>query len=124
MTVSVLITSFGPFGPFRENPSQLIMEELQRAIPREEQLSIQWAILPVSYREVDAFVQDTAQQPPDWAFHLGVAGGSRIIRLETLAQNLAKGADIHAHDPGGEPITLQGEDLGTTIPQAPLEAFQ
>lgn len=122
MPATVLITSFGPFGSFEQNPSQRVMEHLREQNPFEGLLDLQWEVLPVSYQAVDDFMERLS--PPDWAFHLGVATGSGRMRLELRGQNWVSGRDVDGADPSGQRIDEDAEDRNTRIPLSTLKEFQ
>lgn len=73
----ILVTGFGPFGEFGENPSQTLAE--RSGLPFE--------VLEVSFRAVDAFVDRIAAEPPDRLLLMGVAGGAARLRIEWVARN-------------------------------------
>ena len=82
----ITVTAFGPFGSFKVNPSEV----LGRALVGEKLV-----VLPVSFQAVDDFL---AKLPAGTTklLMLGVAAGSKHLRLERTATNLiGSSCDIH-----------------------------
>jgi pyrrolidone-carboxylate peptidase len=73
-----LITGFGPFGSFDENPSGLLAERSGRPFER----------LEVSFEAVDCFLAALSAAPPDRLLLMGVAAGADRFRIETQGRNV------------------------------------
>ncbi|MCC7494810.1 MAG: hypothetical protein IT204_20815 [Fimbriimonadaceae bacterium] len=84
----VLLTGFGPFGPHRQNPTEVLARELdgQRVAGRR----VVGLVLPVVYGEDTALVEEAlATWQPAAVLALGLAAGSPDLRVERLAVNLS-----------------------------------
>lgn len=77
MSRQILITGFGPFLSFGENPSQWLAE--RSGMPHR--------ILEVSFRGVEEFIESGETTDYTALLHLGVAGGAERFRFETVARN-------------------------------------
>lgn len=120
----VLVTSFGPFGPYEKNPSQQVMEALCAKMPPSLQSLTTFENLPVSFAKVTARMRKWEGNLPHVLLHLGVAGSEKKLRLETLARNLAEGMDVDNCNPNAKPILDGGADLETSWPLMKLIRFQ
>lgn len=77
----LLVTAFGPFGPYKKNPSELLAREV---------LGSKALVSPVSYAAVDEFTSC----PPtgiDRVLMLGVGGKTDRLRVERIARNFVGG---------------------------------
>jgi pyroglutamyl-peptidase len=75
----LLVTGFGPFLDVDENPSATLAQHC----------GLPFAILPVSYRAVDAWMDELDAASFDALLMIGVAAKSEKLRLETVARNEA-----------------------------------
>lgn len=95
MPLDILVTGFGPFGGFGENPSQALAERC----------GLPYEVLEVSFRAVDAFVDRIAAEPPDRLLLMGVAGRAARLRIEWVAQNrVGTHPDVRGEVYGPSPI--------------------
>lgn len=79
------VTGYTAFGRFGVNPSALLAAELGHP----------FTLLPVTFDAVAEFLERREAQEADALLHLGVAGNSRIMRLEKRAVNWrGKHADV------------------------------
>lgn len=88
---NILITGFGPFAHFEINPSQLLVEQIAKALP-----VIDHIILPVSYdRCFDPVAKQLNQKEYDLIVSFGVASTKAHFSVEQMAYNLmdSKSAD-------------------------------
>ena len=53
--MKILITSFGPFSGFEENPSNHVMNLLKEKVSGKSNCNISWQTMDVSYSYVDQF---------------------------------------------------------------------
>ncbi len=130
MPREILVTGFGPFGAFGENPSQALAERC----------GLPFEVLEVAFRAADAFVDRLAADPPERLLLMGVAGGASRMRIEWVAQNRVGAhpdvrgevygpgpidptrppnlaATLWAHEPFGQPCDLwePSVDAGTYL---------
>jgi pyroglutamyl-peptidase len=75
--MKLLVTGFGPFGDFAENPSSVLAAT--SGSPFE--------VLEVSFRAVDAFLDQVSGDAPESLLCIGVAAKAEKIRFETVAHN-------------------------------------
>lgn len=101
----VFVTGFGPFGSVKENPSGALARSSGRP----------FAELPVTFEAVDDFLSKFDPSSFSAVLHIGVAAGSRVMRLETTGRNIIGAtADINGNVRGGE-ITPHAPDLKSSI---------
>lgn len=115
MTPRILLTAFTSFGRFSVNPSTLLAQRL--GMPHH--------LLEVAYEAVDGFVNALDGESFDLAVHIGVAGNSSAIRLETTAHNRCDPvADVRGHVPASSLIDPSAPSalLGTLWPPDLLNA--
>lgn len=98
----LLVTAFGPFGPYKRNPSEALAREVfgTRAV-----------ILPVSYAAVDDF---TSCRPSgfDRILMLGVGAKTDRLKLELVARNFVGGqADAYGVSYGPDLIDPDQPDV-------------
>lgn len=73
----LLVTGFGAFGEFDNNPSSLLAPEC----------GCEHCVLEVSFKAVDAFLAGLDPESFDALLMLGVAGKAEAMRVETVARN-------------------------------------
>lgn len=113
-TRRLIVTGFGPFGDFLENPSATLARQLGR--PCE--------VLPVSYTAADQFLKTLDGESFDGLVMLGVAGGSQRLRWETTARNWVGGrADINGERRGPGPIEFNAPQELVSFAAGPHGAF-
>lgn len=82
----ILVTGFEPFGGESLNPSQLLLEKLQRESLLLE--DVQFELLPVSFENAaQVCLQYLREHSYDHVIQLGQAGGRKTICLERVALN-------------------------------------
>jgi pyroglutamyl-peptidase len=119
---TVLLTGFGPFGTFQENPSWQAVQRLDGAVIGHT--TVHTAKLDVVYaKAADQLQQAVDAVRPDAVVLFGVARGD-ALRLETTARNLDTSAE-----PDVEGVVRQGEVIHAghpaTLPsRLPLEKMQ
>ncbi|MFS4461048.1 pyroglutamyl-peptidase I [Bdellovibrio sp. HCB2-146] len=102
----ILVTGFEPFGGESINPSQLLLEKLQR-----ESLfldDVQFELLPVSFEKAAVTcLQLLREHAYDHVIQLGQAGGRKTICLERVALNWveSKLQDEEGFSPDGGTIS-------------------
>lgn len=129
----VLVTGFEPFGDIADNPSELIARALDGN--RIAGARIVGRVLPVSLTRIGSAVRDALRATrPDLVLALGVARGTRAIRIERRAVNRAdfdipdnEGATVTgaALDPAGPPsrtTKLPLKRLARAVRQAHIAA--
>ncbi|EQC47351.1 pyroglutamyl-peptidase I [Bacteriovorax sp. Seq25_V] len=89
--MTILISGFVPFGEWKSNPTERLVEEL-------ESDNINTILLPVSYDRAFKELENTADiLRPDTLIMLGVAGRRKCISLERIAINVID-AEIKDND--------------------------
>jgi pyroglutamyl-peptidase len=112
--VRVLVTGYGPFMSVADNPSGEIAEALAKLkVPG---AIIRTKVLPVTWQEVDAFVDGEVKAwKPDVVIGMGFSAGAHEIK--THAVNYRTGADAAGVEGGDRPITEGGPQFReTTLP--------
>ena len=89
----ILITYFGPFKQFQENPAELVANKLQILFKKDA--TIEFKRLEVTYQSIDQFLETNLNQF-DAIIELGVATKSEIVRLELFGRNFVNGVDNNA----------------------------
>jgi pyroglutamyl-peptidase len=85
----ILLTGFGKFHRYDENPSQLIAHDLNQLNINNHQ--IHSCVLPVSFSNIEEHILDAIKQvKPDIIILLGLSFNRDYISLERRAQNLMK----------------------------------
>jgi pyroglutamyl-peptidase len=122
--MKIMITGFGRFGNHKNNPTKEILRILPKSIYGHELIKVE---LPVIFDECyDYLKQFIDIHQPDAIIMLGLAGGSKTIRLERIAVNLkdAKIADNIGSKPLDEPIIKNGKNAYfSTLPLREMEAI-
>lgn len=115
--MKILVTSFGPFNGFEENPSNKVMNCLREKLYEIDfpGISICWETLEVTYAFVDQFENRILNHSFDLIIHLGVASLDPMMRLEVLARNNASGIDFEGKDPENKFIQAGKNDIQTNI---------
>jgi pyroglutamyl-peptidase len=117
----MLITSFGPFPGYSENPSTIVLELLQSMFSWSNIHEIEWSILDVSFNSVDVFERYLKNEHFDVIIHLGVASNDLQVRFEVVARNERSGKDIDEMVIEKDKIDLNGSDLQTSFDLEILE---
>lgn len=103
-TVNV-ITGFGPFGSLTVNPSTMIARRV------DERVDAAFVALPTSYARSRVALREAVRtHRPDVVLMFGHAAGTRGLRLETVAVNVASSgaADIEGVVMAGHPQEKNG----------------
>ena len=102
----VLITAFGPYGPWEDNSSWKALVELTRDLPANPEVTTR--LYPVDFETVYQRLQKDLRDTYDYALHLGQAPGATCIHLEAFALNVAasNGEKVHPVVENG-PIAFQ-----------------
>jgi pyroglutamyl-peptidase len=122
----VLLTGFGPFPGFTENPSAWLAETLaERATSLGLDCELHAAVLPTEWQAVAAFaprLYETLQ--PRVMIHFGLSERARSLRIERSAYNRALPcADALGKLPASPVILAERPDrLDTPLPAAALTA--
>jgi pyroglutamyl-peptidase len=119
---TILVTGFGPFGPYETNPAWESVRTLDGArvggaTVRVARIDVVWA---TAASQLEDAIRRTA---PDVVLCLGVAPDPRI-RVETLARNRDACPDPDAAGERREPRAIRegGADLPTRLPAGSLVA--
>lgn len=122
--MKILITSFGPFAEFTENPSNLVMHLLQQQLKSLDLNHVfTYETLEVSYHAVDLFERKNKLSIYDFVIHLGVATNDNVLRIEVRARNERAGKDVQGNAPLQNDIIKNMSDLQTNLNQAQLMKF-
>lgn len=114
----VMITGYGPFPGVDKNPSGELARQLDALGVRGADVSYQ--VLPVTHADVDAFVKQMRENPPDVVISMGV---SHTAQVEPRGQNWKSGyEDANGNRAVEGAITPNGADLPTSLPQAEIAA--
>ncbi len=105
----ILVTGFGPFAATDDNPSAVVAELL----------GWPFAVLPVSYEEVDDWHESNLQEPPEVLVHLGYAKRLRITPERVAKNQIGSSPDVHGFCKPG-PISGLGADLVGNLWQVAL----
>jgi len=99
----VLITAFGPYGPWTENSSWLALVELTRHLPATPAITTR--LYPVDFAAVS---ERLAQDLPghDYALHLGQAPGATCVQLEAIGINVGAASIQETEQP--RPLVADG----------------
>jgi pyroglutamyl-peptidase len=108
MALTILVTGFGPFPGAPVNPTGPLVQSLAQW--RMGRVKVVTHIFPASYAAVDRDLPKLiARYRPDALLMFGLAPRSRILRIETRAQNaLAKLADAAGKTPRRHRIESRG----------------
>lgn len=119
----ILVSAFGPFGTFSENPSEAILRAWRPALPEDWQA--RKIILPVSWAEAVPQLLAALHGNTRFVLCLGVAAGLDRIRFERLARNRNDTAltDTNGDLPPGEAVVPGApESLRASLPTEELAA--
>ena len=89
--VRVLLTAFGPYGPWQENASWLALQALMRDAPAD--FSLTTRRYPVDFHSVRERLAADLVTPFDAVLHVGQSPGSSVIQLEGVGLNIAREID-------------------------------
>ena len=104
---SILVTGFGAFPGSPRNPTERMVQRLQRHSSRLARLGVDLycAVLPVCYAELQGSLASlSTRYRPDIVLHLGVAGRRRRVSVETRAINRA--SPLHPDASGRLPAQI------------------
>jgi len=114
----ILLTAFGPFHNYDENPSQLVLKEI---IEQNKFIDIlEFATVDVSYYAVNGFVANL-KSDYDLIIHMGVASDNTKIRFELHAKNLANGKDVRNVEVSTAILNNNVNQLETNFPHHLLD---
>ncbi len=122
MVVKILVTGFGPFGEWAENPTQLTVAKLGAVADP----NVATHVFQTSYVEVQRDLPVVLDEVhPDCVLALGLAGNSETVRLEERAHNVShSGAqDVMGLVHDGEIQPGAPEFLSSTLPLDGLETL-
>lgn len=120
--MKILITCFGPFQQFNENPSQVVMNKIKELSISLPNIHFEWEELDVKFQDVDKFIGHL-DHSHELIVHLGVATGSSKIRIELNARNLKDGEDNGGINFSNLPIDDGLDSISTTIPHQMIFEF-
>lgn len=111
---TLLLTGFGPFGEIKENPSLLLVRELEKTLVLPDDFRLVTQILPVVYDEAGQQTRNLIRSKnPDILISFGVAASRDNISLERVALNL-QDADI----PDNADVLKRGDLIDPIGPKA------
>ncbi|CAJ0571479.1 unnamed protein product, partial [Mesorhabditis spiculigera] len=84
MTKTVVVTGFGPFGPWETNPSTEVVKNLSKlGLPEVNDANLVTDLMSVEYNEVDTKVHNYWKEHcPDLIIHVGVHPVKKTIKFE------------------------------------------
>lgn len=102
MNREVVVTGFGPFGKFRDNPSDLLVSRMTGV----------WStVLPVTYEAADRFARTRFPTSVGAILMLGVGRRGKQLLLERRARNYVSGKpDVFGIKRGPGPISSRGAE--------------
>lgn len=107
----ILVTAFGPYGPFPDNASWMALVELTRGL--EDQHSITTRRYPVDFVETRQRLMSDLEVEYDVILHLGQAAGEAAIHLEQVALNVGQDTKMPTDETfkleAGAPLAYQSE---------------
>jgi pyroglutamyl-peptidase len=118
--VTLLVTGFGPFGEWSENPTEKAVRGLE-ALGNAE---VATYVFETSYAAVQRDLPRLFEElQPQYVLALGLAGNAETIRLEERAQNrsLSGVADVTGVTHEGEIVPGAPEYLPSTLPLERME---
>lgn len=94
----ILVTYFGPFKHFQDNPAELVGRKLEELHLNSKQINFKK--LDVTFDCIDHFVESELEKF-DFVLQLGVASKSEKLRIELVGKNEVKGTDNLGVTKGG-----------------------
>ena len=82
--MKVLITGFGSFGSVTSNPSELLVQELQKI--NFSAFKLYSEVLPVDYQFCRSWIS-SQKENYDLVIHLGISPKATLTQLESIAKN-------------------------------------
>lgn len=102
MNREVVVTGFGPFGKFRDNPSDLLVSRL---------VGVWSTVLPVTFEAADRFARTRFPNSVGAILMVGVGRRGRQLLLERRARNYVSGKqDVFGVKFGPGPISSKGAE--------------
>ena len=119
----VLITGFGPFPGFDENPSAWLVQTLAKQ-QRSPEFELHARVLPTEWDEVALISRLCTALEPHVMIHFGVSRRAAAFSIERSAHNrMARKCDARGALPKGNTIRADGSQrLDTPFPAAALAA--
>jgi pyroglutamyl-peptidase len=119
----VLITGFGPFPGFPENPSSWLVETLTER-ERASGVALEARILPTMWEDVALIPRLYRSLQPQAMIHFGVSARAKAFQIEASAHNrVTRRADARGATHGGRTIRESGPArFDTLFPAAGLAA--
>jgi pyroglutamyl-peptidase len=119
----ILLTGFGPFPGFAENPSAWLAETLAKRPPSPE-FKLHARVLPTEWEEVALIPRLYRTLQPHVLIHFGVSKRAPAFYIERMAHNrAARAADARGTMPKGRTIRAGGpQRFDTPFPAAELAA--
>jgi pyroglutamyl-peptidase len=117
----ILITGFGPFSGFAENPSAWLVETLAERAPRG---ALDARILTTAWEDVALIPRLYRTLQPHAMIHFGVSARAKVFHIEASAHNrAARRADARGTMPNARTIRERGPSrFDTPFPAAGLAA--
>lgn len=116
---TLLLTGFGAFKDIEENPSLLLIEELQKSLGLPDEFRLVTEILPVVYDEASQRMRELIHEvKPDLLISFGVAASRDKINIERVALNLQD-----ASDPDNAGVLKDGHLIDPDGPKAYFANF-
>ena len=119
----VLVTGFGPFPGFAENPSSWLVETLAEQ-ERTSGIALDARILPTVWEDVALIPRLYRSLQPHAMIHFGVSARAKVFHVEASAHNrVARRADARGAMPNAPTIRERGPSrFDTPFPAADLTA--
>lgn len=85
----ILLTGFNPFGEITQNPSQNIVENIEKRFSQQKNPYIITQVLPTEFDKSGKFIEELIQQhKPEVILLLGVSSREEKLTFERVALNL------------------------------------
>ena len=111
----ILVTCFGKFHDFSENPSKNVLEQIKYLTKETKNVEFEWEELDVVFNKVDNFIEHINHNH-ELIIHLGVATGAEKIRFELNAHNIKDGKDTDGICFSNSPIQDGEYKIETSLP--------
>ncbi len=115
---SILVTYFGAFKHFQENPAELVAKKLKLVFSNKT--NVAFKKLEVTYESINRFLESDLNQF-DHIIELGVATKSEKVKLELVGRNFVNGHDNKGHFNFGSIDKKLDSTVETIFPNSLIE---
>lgn len=102
--MKIIITGFGPFGPFKINPSRIIAQKAVEKLVKDK-VQAQFYDMKASIKDINGFYENLHEDDV-FVLHMGLYNGLKKLNMEDTAQNNAEFVipDAEKEQPRNQPI--------------------